>query len=32
MPVKIFERKMKIENPRRQQKPGCAIIAFCCLR
>jgi hypothetical protein len=32
MPVKIFERKMEMEKPRRQQKPGSAIIAFCCLR
>jgi hypothetical protein len=32
MPVKIFEKKMKMENPRRHQKLGFAIIAFCCLR
>jgi hypothetical protein len=32
MPVKIFERKMEMENSRRQQKSGFAIIAFCCLR
>jgi hypothetical protein len=32
MPVKNFEKKIEMENPRRQQKPGCAKIAFCCLR
>jgi hypothetical protein len=32
MPVKIFKRKMEMENPRRQQKPGCASFVFCCLR
>jgi hypothetical protein len=32
MPVKIYERKMEMENPRRHQKPGFANIAFCCLR
>jgi hypothetical protein len=32
MPVKTFERKIEMENPRRQQKPGFGSFAFCCLR
>jgi hypothetical protein len=32
MPVKNFEKKIEMENPRRQQKLGGAKFAFCWLR
>jgi hypothetical protein len=31
-PGKILKMKRENESPRRQQKPGCANFAFCCLR